>query len=80
MGWPVASKDVFPVVLASKPPDHKGRNPFLVGTLGAQDRPGSPSRQFWIEDLGDGRALKGSPEQDSDQPHESDEIEIGFIH
>ena len=68
--WTTATKEILPVVLASKPANHKGGDPFLMGALGSQYGSSSPSGEARVEDLGDGRALKGSPEQDPDKPHE----------
>mmetsp|Transcript_23746 Transcript_23746/g.49994 ORF Transcript_23746/g.49994 Transcript_23746/m.49994 type:complete len:232 (+) Transcript_23746:462-1157(+) len=71
MRRPVAAEQHLPVVLGPEPPQHEGGDPFLVRALGAQDGSGPPPGQFRVEDLGDGRALDGAPQQNADQPHEA---------
>lgn len=71
IGWPVAPKEVRPIVFASEPPDHKGGDPFLVGALGPENGSSAPSRQARIEHLGNRGTLEGAPEQDAHKPHEA---------
>ena len=71
-GWPPATKQIFPVMFASEPSNHKGGDPFLMRALGSQYCSSSPSGQARIENLGNCRALESPPKQDTHKPYEAE--------